>query len=75
MHVQQVPEQRPDDHQGLQRQGELPAESAANKFGYLFVSDGKVRNHRGANSTTQPEATHAQFSDRRRGSSPIRPTS
>ena len=34
----------------------------ANRFGYLFVSDDKVRNHRGASSTTQPEATTRQFS-------------
>ena len=33
-----------------------------NRFGYLFVSDGKIRNHRGANATTQPEATTRQFS-------------
>ncbi len=33
-----------------------------NRFGYLFVSDGKVRNHRGASATTQPEATTRQFS-------------
>ena len=37
--------------------------NAANKFGYIFLSDDKIRNHRGANSTTQPEATQQQFSD------------
>jgi hypothetical protein len=31
--------------------------NAANKFQYLFTSDDKVRNHRGASSTTAPEAT------------------
>ena len=36
--------------------------NTANRIGYLFVSDNKVRNHRGANSTTQPEATTRQFS-------------
>jgi carboxypeptidase family protein len=37
--------------------------NAANKFGYIFLSNDKIRNHRGANSTTQPEATQQQFSD------------
>ena len=37
--------------------------NGANKFGYIFLSDDKIRNHRGANSTTQPEATQQQFSD------------
>jgi carboxypeptidase family protein len=35
-----------------------------NRFGYLFVSNDKIRNHRGASSTTQPEATTQQFSDK-----------
>ena len=35
--------------------------SRANRLGYLFVSDDKVRNHRGASSTVQPEATTRQF--------------
>jgi hypothetical protein len=38
--------------------------NSANKFGYLFVSDNKIRNHRGASATTQPEATTRQFSDK-----------
>jgi hypothetical protein len=37
--------------------------STANKIGYIFLSNDKLRNHRGANSTTQPEATTMQFSD------------
>jgi Carboxypeptidase regulatory-like domain len=35
--------------------------NAANKFGYVFVSNDKIRNHRGASSTTQPESTTQQF--------------
>ena len=34
----------------------------ANKFQYLFQSDNKFRNRRGASSTTQPEATTRQSS-------------
>jgi len=37
--------------------------TGTNKLGYIFLSNDKIRNHRGANSTTQPEATQAQFSD------------
>ena len=37
--------------------------NGTNKIGYIFLSNDKIRNHRGANSTTQPEATQAQFSD------------
>ncbi len=36
--------------------------SASQKIGYLFLSNTKLRNHRGANSTTQPEATNQQYS-------------
>jgi hypothetical protein len=37
--------------------------SRANRFQYLFTSDNKYRNHRGANSTTAAEATTQQTSD------------
>ena len=37
--------------------------SGANKLGYIFLSNDKIRNARGANSTTQKEATSQQFSD------------
>ena len=37
--------------------------SSANKIGYIFLSNDKIRNARGANSTTQKEATSQQFSD------------
>jgi hypothetical protein len=36
--------------------------NSAHKFAYVFVSNDKIRNHRGASSTTQPEATTQQFS-------------
>jgi hypothetical protein len=39
----------------------------ANRLGYLFISNDKVRNARGANSTTAVEATTQQFSDKRWG--------
>ena len=38
--------------------------NAANKFQYLFSSDNKVRNARGANANTEKEATTQQTSDR-----------
>src|SRR5262245_55464358 len=38
--------------------------NAANKFQYLFQSDNKYRNHRGASATTQAEATTQQTSDK-----------
>jgi hypothetical protein len=41
--------------------------NTANKFGYLFVADNKIRNHRGASSTTLPESTTRQFSDKHWG--------
>jgi Carboxypeptidase regulatory-like domain len=37
--------------------------NTANRFQYLFQSDNKYRNHRGANSTTAPESTTQQTSD------------
>jgi len=37
--------------------------NSANKFQYLFQSDNKYRNHRGATSTTLAEATTQQTSD------------
>jgi hypothetical protein len=37
--------------------------NSANKFQYLFVSDNKYRNHRGATSTTALESTTQQTSD------------
>jgi hypothetical protein len=41
--------------------------NTANKFGVLLVTDDKIRNHRGASATTQPEATTQQFSDKTHG--------
>jgi hypothetical protein len=38
--------------------------NASNKFQYLFKSDDKIRNSRGASSTTAVEATSRQFSDK-----------
>ena len=38
--------------------------NAANKFQYLFSSDNKVRNARGANANTEKEATTQQTSDK-----------
>jgi hypothetical protein len=38
--------------------------NSSNKFQYLFVSDNKYRNARGANATTQKEATTQQTSDK-----------
>ncbi len=37
--------------------------NSSNKFQYLFQSDNKYRNHRGASATTPPEATTQQTSD------------
>ena len=39
----------------------------ASRFGYLFISNDKIRNARGANSTTAVEAVTQQFSDKRWG--------
>ena len=39
----------------------------ANKFAYLFVSDEKRRDSRGASSTTAVEATTQQYADKRHG--------
>ncbi len=38
--------------------------NSSNKLQYLFISDNKYRNARGANSTTQKEATSQQTSDK-----------
>src|SRR4029079_11140150 len=38
--------------------------NSANKFQYLFQSDNKYRNARGASATTQKEATTQQTSDK-----------
>jgi hypothetical protein len=37
--------------------------NGANKFQYLFTSNDKFRNHRGANANTAPEATQWQYGD------------
>jgi len=41
--------------------------NTSNSFAYMFVSDNKVRNHRGANATTLSEATTRQYSDTQYG--------
>jgi hypothetical protein len=41
--------------------------TSSNKVQYLFLSDSKVRNARGASATTQVEATTQQFSDKAYG--------